>query len=260
MKAKIKQILAENGIFEWAVCDFLAVTDRLLPCRASQRLPKCAKSIIVMAFPYKVQEAPPENISRYAAVPDYHLIVGEMLQKAVDALYRFFPEYEFEAFTDNSPIPEVFAANKAGLGRLGRNGLLINEKYGSYVFLGEIVTDLELAPDKGGEKCLDCGRCISVCSSITDKENCLSAVNQQKRELNDTEISRIRQSGSCWGCDLCSECCPMNKNAEVTYIKEFIEGYRNCFSPKEDRAGRAYNWRGKAVIERNFEIISREPR
>lgn len=256
MKEKISEALKKAEIFEWCVADFEEVKKHLIDCRAKNRLPKNAKSIIMVAFPYKVKEEAPKNISRYAAVPDYHEVCGKMLKKATELLAAEYPKNQFEYFIDNSPIPEVAAANVGGLGVLGNNGLLIHKKYGSFVFLGEIVTDLELPTDKGGEKCLDCGECISACSSITLKESCLSAVNQQKNGLSEEQIEEIRASGSCWGCDKCSEVCPMNKNAKITYIKEFIEGYRNEFTPSENREGRAYNWRGKAVIDRNYKIIS----
>lgn len=253
---RIKKVLENCGIYEWSVCSFLEVHDKLLPCRAAERLPKNAKSIIIMAFPYKVEDEKPKNISRYAAVPDYHVVVGNMLRNAAEKLKALFPENDFQPFTDNSPIPEVLAANRAGLGAAGKNGLLIHKKYGSFVFLGEIVTDLYIKPAPGGEKCLECGRCSKACSSITDKSTCLSAVSQRKGELTTGETALLRQRGSCWGCDLCSELCPMNASAENTYIKEFIEGYRSSFSKEEDREGRAYNWRGKQVIDRNFDIIN----
>ncbi len=256
MKNIIRGILRKAEIFEWAVCDFFDVKNHLIPCRAINRIPENAKSIIIAAFPYKVEDAAPKNISRYAAVPDYHDICGKMLKNATEELSAAFPEQKFEYFLDNSPIPEVAAAAHAGLGVLGRNGLLIHKKYGSYVFLGEIVTDLQLNADKGGKKCLDCGQCISACGSISSKDTCLSAVNQQKKGLTDAQINRIRESGSCWGCDKCSEVCPMNKKAQLTYIKEFIDGYRDRFTPNENREGRAYNWRGHEVIERNYKIIN----
>ncbi len=256
MKKKIGEILNAAQIFEWRVADFNAVAEHLIECRAKERLPKNAKSIIIAAFPYKIKQEPPKNISRYAAVPDYHEVCGKMLNEAAEKLRVEFPQNTFEYFLDNSPIPEVAVANSSGLGCLGANGLLIHKKYGSYVFLGEIVTDLELTADVGGEKCLDCGQCISLCDSVTSKNDCLSAVNQQKKALTKAQIERIRESGSCWGCDRCSEVCPMNENAELTYIKEFIEGYRNEFLPTEDREGRAYNWRGKEVIERNYNIVN----
>lgn len=256
MKEKIREILSENGIYEWAVCDFFAVADHLISCRAKARLPENSKSIIIAAFPYKVNEAPPKNISRYAAVPDYHEVCGEMLKAARERLKENFPTAAFECFLDNSPIPEVSAAVNAGLGAMGKNGLLIHKKYGSYVFLGEIVTDLPLEADKGGECCLDCGQCAAACRYIGSKTECLSAVNQQKSGLTAEQTAEIRASGVCWGCDRCSEVCPMNKTAEPTYIKKFIEGYRDSFSPTEDREGRAYNWRGSEVIDRNYKIIN----
>lgn len=255
MKEKIDKALKDANISEWRIADFKGVKKHLIDCRAKTRLPENAQSIIMVAFPYKVREEAPKNISRYAAVPDYHEVCGKMLKRATELLQIEFPQNKFEYFLDNSPIPEVAVANLCGLGILGKNGLLIHKKYGSFVFLGEIVTDLELPADKGGEKCLDCGRCISVCRNITSKKNCLSAVNQQKNGLTQAQIEEIRQSGSCWGCDKCSEVCPMNQNAEATYIKEFIVGYRNEFTPSEDREGRAYNWRGRAVIDRNYKII-----
>lgn len=256
MKEKIGRALSAAEIYEWRVAAFADTAEHLIECRAKARLPENAKSIIMVAFPYKVKEEGPKNISRYAAVPDYHIICGGMLERAAQLLANEFPNNKFECFLDNSPIPEVATANKCGLGFLGKNGLLIHKKYGSFVFLGEIVTDLELPTDNGGEKCLDCGRCISACHNILSKENCLSAVNQRKNGLSEAEISEIRESGSCWGCDKCSEVCPMNKKAEPTYIKQFIDGYRNEFTPSEDREGRAYNWRGRAVIDRNYKIIS----
>ena len=256
MKDTIKGILAENGIYEWAACDYKEVANHLISCCAKSRIPENAKSIIVAAFPYKVKQDPPKNISRYAAVPDYHEVCGEMLRSAVNSLYKKFPSSRFEYFLDNSPVPEVAVAARSGLGVLGKNGLLIHRKYGSYVFLGEIITDLELEPDKNYEECLDCGHCIRACQHVTNKEGCLSAVNQQKKPLSDAQIAEIKQSGVCFGCDKCSEVCPMNKNAQITYIKEFTEGYRDSFSPDENREGRAYNWRGPEVIDRNYKIIN----
>lgn len=256
MMNRIAEILKCADIREWGVADFKSVENSLLECRAKNRIPEGAQSIIMAAFPYKVEKAPPKNISRYAAVPDYHEVCGKMLKKATELLALEFKNYQFEWFLDNSPIPEVATANVCGLGCLGKNGLLIHKKYGSYVFLGEIITDLKLETHQTHEKCLDCGRCAQVCDTITSKENCLSVVNQQKKALNDAQIQRIKESGSCWGCDKCAEVCPMNENSEKTYIKEFLDGYRNQFALSENREGRAYNWRGKEIIERNYKIIN----
>ncbi len=256
IKKKIKEILASAGIEECSVCEFSFVAQRLLDCRAKARLPENAKSIIMAAFPYRVKKEKPKNISRYAAVKDYHIVCKEMLETAKGMLEAAFPNNCFEVFLDNSPIPEVAAAHHSGLGILGKNGLIINKKYGSYVFLGEIVTNLRVVADKGGEKCRDCGRCISACPINMRKEHCLSAVNQQKKLLNDTQVELIKQSGCVWGCDICSEVCPHNKDVQNTYIDEFINSYRNEYLLGEDMNERAYMWRGKEVIERNNKIIT----
>lgn len=259
LKVNIKQIMSTCGIEQTKICEFGFVKDFLINCRAKSRLPENPKSIIIAAFPYKVEDGAPKNISRYAAVPDYHEVCGKMLESAAQQLRNAYPENKFVWFSDNSPIPEVVAGVHAGLGKRGKNGLLINEKYGSFVFLGEIVTDLEILPDSAPEKdqkCLDCGQCKSACPVSLDKAACLSAVNQKKNGLTAEEIGQIRESGCVWGCDVCGEVCPMNKNAENTYIDEFKSGYRNGYCPSENPQGRAYNWRGEGVIKRNFEIIN----
>ncbi len=254
-EVNIKNIMLTCGIEEVAFCDFGFVADKLLDCRAKARLPQNAKTVIMALFPYKVKDTPPTNISRYAAVPDYHIVCGKMLEKAVKMFHVKHPQNKFEWFIDNSPIPEVAAAAHCGLGAKGKNGLLINEKYGSFVFIGEIVTDLELKSDFGDKKCLDCSHCISSCPSNMCKEGCLSSVNQRKKEPNSDEKAKIRQSGCIWGCDICSEVCPMNKDAHNTYIPEFLNGYRDGFVLGEDSVERAYTWRGEQIIRRNYEIV-----
>ncbi len=255
MKQKIKEIFSQLNISEVSFCEFQFVEGQLLECRAKNRLPNGAQTVIMAAFPFKVMDAPPKNISRYAAVKDYHIVCADILNSISEILKDEFPQNNFEVFVDNSPISEVAAGVHSGLGVMGKNGLLINQKYGSYVFLGEIVTDLYIEADKGDKKCLDCSRCISVCPVKLCKRDCLSAVNQQKSEPNDNQKLQIKQSGCVWGCDKCMDVCPMNKNKPSTNIEEFINSYRDAFSPDEDRRHRAYNWR-KNVIDRNYEIIN----
>ena len=113
----------------------------LLECRALSRIPKEAKTVFVCGFPYYVGEFPERNLSRYAIVPDYHKVAGELLENVCSRLREAFPG-EFQWFADNSPIREVDAAVRAGLGVLGKNGLLLHPEYGSWLFLGTIVTDL----------------------------------------------------------------------------------------------------------------------
>ncbi len=254
-KVDIINIMSTNNMPYVSFCDFNFVKDRLISCYAAKRLPVGAKTIIMTVFPYKVREEKPQGISRYAAVPDYHIVCQKMLDAAARQMQELFPWNSFVTFLDNSPIPEVAAAVHSGLGMLGKNGLLIHEKYGSYVFLGEIVTDLELPFDFANKKCLDCSLCEKVCPTKLCKDNCLSAVNQQKKPLSESQKELIKQNGYIWGCDMCSEVCPLNKNVPTTYIKEFIDGYRNFYREDEDPTDRAYNWRGPEVIKRNARLI-----
>lgn len=255
---KIRKILNSCGINRVGFCTFTGVKDALLPCRAAKRLPENSKTVICAVFPYKVENAPPENISRYAATKDYHIVCGEMLKNAAEKLKATFPKNTFEAFIDNSPINEVLALSKTGLGKVGQNGLFIDDKFGSFVFLGEIVTDLDLKiTDHSPTHCINCGKCKKACPVGLNKEACLSKITQQKGELSAEQQAMIKTSGCVWGCDICSEVCPENKGKDLTDIVEFLSSYRSCFSPTEDYTDRAYTWRGEKVILRNYEIINK---
>lgn len=235
MTEKIKAIINKAGIKDVGFCKFKRVEEHLLDCRAKMRLPNNAKSVIVCLFPYKVYETPPKNISRYAAVPDYHRICGEYLKAICDELKNQIDKYRFESFIDNSPIPEVYTAAAAGLGVVGQNGLLITEKYGSFVFIGEIVTDLELdIPLTEIKHCPDCGQCRKVCPKYKEGCICLSKLSQKKGELQQKEAELLKKYRIIWGCDICADICPLNKNAKTTYIKEFINGYKDGFNIGED--------------------------
>lgn len=252
----------------WGVCPFEAVAQRLIDCRAKRRLPPGAKTVLIAAFPYLLPEAAyaGRNLSRYAAVTDYHAVALARLEEACAQLRALYPNAAFAAFADNSPIPEVGAACAAGLGVRGDNGLLITERFGSYVFLGEIVTDLILP---GGAQpvsgCLHCGRCKAACpaQSITtagvDRARCLSAVTQRKGALTPQEQTLLRESGCVWGCDICQEVCPLNRAAEVAPLPEFLEAPCAVAAPGCDLTGRAFAWRGRAVIERNLAILQAPP-
>lgn len=224
----------------------------MIDCRAKARLPENPQTVIVCLFPYKVREKPPENISRYAAVPDYHKVCGAYLERACAALSAQFPENSFRWFTDNSPLPEVSAAVFAGLGVRGDNGMLITPKYGSYVFVGEIVTDIYVKTEKNSLECIHCGRCKSACPVGLDKARCLSHLSQKKGELDADTAAKLKKYNIVWGCDICAESCPLNRMAQSTYIREFVSGYRDRYIEGEDIAGRAYEWRGEKTVKRNF--------
>jgi len=251
----------------WGVCDFKDVSGRLLSCRAVGRLPENAVSVIVTLFPYYLGEERYEgaNISRYAVVPDYHVAMKQRLESAARELRKIYPNEQFEAFCGSSPVSEVFAAELAGLGARGKNGLLITGKYGSWVFIGEIVTTMELPKtDLDVKPCLGCGLCVRACptgalsENCFDKEKCLSHIGQQKGDIPKEYTAVMRSIGSAWGCDECQKVCPRNQNAAVTEIGEFVKNVRVKASVNDDLADRAYSWRGHDVIERNLKFLESE--
>lgn len=247
-------------MFEYGICRFSLLKNDLIPCRAEQRIPENAQSVITVLFPYNLGEKAYENrnISRYAVPEDYHKICLSYLEKIKKEFEEKHTDEVFECFCDNSPVKEVRAAALSSLGVIGKNGLLINKKYGSYVFIGEIVTTARLKYTESEiESCLECGKCEKACESggIKNKSECLSAITQQKGEIENKYKSLIRKSGVIWGCDICQEVCPMNENKALTKIPEFTKN--TVFNIDADTCleNRAFEWRGKSVIKRNSDIL-----
>lgn len=245
---------------------FSEVRDSLIPCRAKSRIPENAKTVISILFPYYLGEEAYENsnVSRYAVSEDYHNITGKIINEIKESLSDAFPGNTFEAFVDNSPLPEVRCAVNAGLGVMGINNLFISPVYGSWVFLGEIVTDREFPlSEKKSCLCVGCMECKTACpvGAITGKEiikeKCLSFLSQKKGELDEETKRLIEKTGCAWGCDICQKVCPYNKNAQISPIKEFIETAVPFVTKETEIENRAFSWRGKAVIDRNLNILNK---
>ena len=261
---QIRPFFEKKGITEVGAISFESALP-LLDCRAKGSIPKNAKSVIVSAFPYEVNEQKERNISFYASVPDYHNVVKAYLDEIIKELSEKF-SFNFVAFVDNSPIREVDAGVKAGIGVKGKNSLLINKKYGSFVFLGTIVTDMELkVTEKKDKTCLNCDFCKKACPSgcISDggvKENlCLSKITQKKGELSEEEKALVKENSLLWGCDVCQTVCPMNKKREKTPIKEFNLSGKTFLNKedltKEEIKDKPYGFRGEKPLLRNYEIL-----
>ncbi len=258
---KIEEIF---GALPYGFSSFDAVREHLIPCRAASRLPENAQTVISVLFPYFLGEGyyGDSNVSRYAVSADYHIITKKITDELLKKLRESYPENKFEAFVDNSPLPEVRCAVAAGLGFLGKNNLFISEKYGSWVFLGEIVTDKYVAPYGGGiKKCLGCDKCVRECPTgalgggRVDTEKCLSFLSQKKGELAPEVAAKMAEYNCVWGCDICQKVCPMNKSAEITPIAEFFETAEPRVDSGVNVEGRAFAWRGSKVIERNIESV-----
>ncbi len=265
MEKIIKQIIEQNFSGPFGFCSIEA-GQPFLDCRAKIRIPEKACSVIVLAFPYYTGKHEKRNISRYAMIQDYHQVAGAYLNRICQQLSESFPENSFEAFVDNSPLREVSCGQAAGLGVIGDNGLLINHVYGSYIFLGEIVTNLLLNPSVPvGTGCFNCGLCREACPRGALQKNgsvelplCRSHISQKKSELSEIEQQELIKGGLIWGCDICSDVCPMNKNAKTTPIPEFLN---STVAWLDEEAilnlldSRAYNYRGKKTILRNYKLL-----
>ncbi len=227
----------------------------------------CELSVIIFAIPYYTKQKG-RNISAYAIPRDYHHFARLLFDGLIPKLCAKYPQYKFAGFADNSPIGEVHAAAMSGLGILGDNMMLITEKYSSYIFLGEIITDHPL-PRKDHYEikgCRHCGLCRASCP-MGEIGECLSALTQKKGELSKDEKKHLVSHGSAWGCDICSEVCPYTeaalKNGTIYSPIEFFNRQNtpmltseliNSMSD-EQFSQRAYSWRGREIILRNLKLL-----
>ncbi len=268
MQEKVKEIFKKENI---EYVSALAYSDcreinRGLIERAGDGF--CPQSVLVFLLPYYTGET--VNISRYAASLDYHIIIKEIGTRITAALEELYPEHIFRTYGDHSPINEISAALISGFGIAGDNGLLINERYGTYVFLGDIITDIP--PEELGcispmpvLSCERCGACARACpTGILRGEgaDCLSAITQRKGELTASEEELMRRHNTAWGCDLCQSSCPHNREPRPTPIKEFYrERIEMLTTPmlstmsKDEFERRAFAWRGRKTVERNLKLL-----
>ena len=205
-----------------------------------------ARSVIVCAInyntaqPYSTHGEGPRRgwISRYAwSREDYHDAVMRKLQ-AVEAQLRSYPfaqNPEDEAsvpqtrcYVDTGPIVERVYAKYAGVGWIGKNTCILNQKMGSWLFLGVILTSLELEPDQPApDRCGTCTRCIEACPTDAliapyrlDSNRCISYLTIEKRGAIPEDL-RQGMGRHVFGCDICQDVCPWNRKAPATDAAEF---------------------------------------
>lgn len=221
-------------------------------------------------FPYYKKDEG-GNISLYARGKDYHKVVYKILYPIKQRFEELGSENAV-LHCDNGIYDDRKAAFEAGLGFYGKNNMLINDKYGSFFFIGQVIHNLNIEPDKPLEKeCLNCGNCIKHCVTGVlkngfEEDKCLSAITQKKGELTKEEIALIVKGGLCWGCDACQLVCPHNKALKDTFITDFLQERiaslkLSDFEGISEREFKrrykdyAFSWRGGRVIKRNLEIL-----
>ena len=259
---------------------FTGMEEEIIEKRVNPRLiMENAKSIIVCAFPYYVDEMEESNLSKYCYGEDYHIVAKKYLQKICDFLEEEINNFEYKFFVDNGPLVDRYLAYQSGIGYFGINNNIITDEYGSYIFIGYIVNNYEFYVDDPLPKtCIKCNKCVKYCPGNAilgnfelNPRRCLSYITQKKDDLSEEEINLIKENKMVFGCDICQEVCPHNKGISITNIEEFKTNlitkldYNeiNDISNKEFKrryGNRAFSWRGKKIIQRNIEIILEKPK
>lgn len=228
------------------------------------------KTAIVCLFPYFTGESA-GNLSLYARSRDYHIVIKEKLRVLSSFIKTLSPDASFDIFADIGPLVDRKLAYRAGLGFYGKNSMLINPDFGSYFFIGYILTDILLESDSPlGTNCLSCNKCILACPGGALKEKfdiskCASHISQKKGALTKEEENILKKSKSVFGCDICQRVCPHN-NISKTAMKEFSEDLIFSVTLEDIEAlsnrafmrkykDRAFSWRGREVLVRNLHIL-----
>ncbi len=167
-------------------------------------------------------------ISRYALGRDYHKVVRKRLQRLADRIAACTGPFGYRAFTDSAPVLEKALAENAGLGWIGKHTNLINERAGSWFFLGELYTDLPLPVDPpAANHCGDCHACIEACPTraiiapyTLDARRCISYLTIELRG-SIPEPLRAGMGNRIYGCDDCQLVCPWNRFAAPTEESDF---------------------------------------
>lgn len=232
---------------------------------------------IALAYPSKLKNEPKPvrgerrgEFARASWGKDYHFILRKHLEELIEYMKLEIDEQaKFKPMVDTGELIDVAVAARAGLGFIGRNGLLITKEFGSYVYLGEIITDIPFEPDPLVDyDCGDCYRCIDGCPTQAllgngeiNAKKCLSYQTQTKDYM--PEEYRRKMGRVIYGCDICQIVCPYNQGVDFHLHEEMEPEYekvRPVLEPMLTISNREFNeqygemagsWRGKKPLQRN---------
>jgi epoxyqueuosine reductase len=229
------------------------------------RLVKGSKSVIVVLLNYYTDKTQTDRnapvISKYAYGKDYHLILKGKLHRLFDFLKSKMKNASGRIFVDSAPVLERAWAAKAGLGWIGKNANFISPGHGSFVFIGVLITDIELHyGNQIKEMCGECEKCISACPThaiinpkVIDSKKCISYLTvEHKDDIPEKFRSDFRNN--VFGCDICQSVCPWNINArnhktsDMAPLPELLEMSRNDWYNLSEKTFRELF--GNTVVER----------
>ena len=228
---------------------------------------------IAVAYPRRLPQQPQKTAFRRGKITpnswglDYHYILQDKLERLARGIEKLTADFEYKGMVDTGALVDTAVARRAGIGFIGKNGLVISKEFGSYMFLGELITNLELEPDSPVDyDCGDCNRCVEACptscllgDSTMDARRCLSFQTQDKGMM-DLEF-RKKIKTVIYGCDICQICCPYNKGIDSPPVVDidpdlaqpelipFLNLSNGQF--KEKFGMIAGSWRGKNILQRN---------
>lgn len=181
-----------------------------------------AKSVVVFGYNYFPEKDLAKEgelkIAKYAYGKDYHHVIKGKLRHWLEDVRGVVGDIGGRVFVDSAPVLERPWAARAGLGWVGKNSLLLNRNMGSFFFLAEFITDLELEPDNPmGDYCGTCTRCIDACPTdaipapyVVDGSKCISYLTIELKEAIPEQF-RGKMENWMFGCDICQDVCPWNR-------------------------------------------------
>ena len=234
-----------------------------------------AKTIIAIAvaYPNKLPQMPEKSAYKRGKFSpsswgiDYHDILAGKMSLLAERISELTDEFDHKAMVDTGALVDTAVTRRAGIGFIGKSGLVISKEFGSYMFLGELITNLDIEPDSPVDYgCGDCERCVTFCptdalngDTTMNAKRCLSFQTQKTGYID--EEFRIKTKSVLYGCDICQIVCPYNKginsepqtpiDPELSYpeLQPFIKLTNKEF--KEKFGEIAGSWRGKNVLQRN---------
>lgn len=250
------------------------IAERTEPTRL---LPE-AKSIIsiAIAYPTRMQDAPRSTkesrrgiFCRASWGTDYHVVLRDKLQKLTDFIKENMPDAESKLMVDTGELSDRAVAERAGIGFSGKNTSIITPEFGSFVYLGELLTNLPFIPDTPIEDgCGSCTKCMDACPTGAlvqggqlNAQRCIAFLTQTKDFL--PEEFRTKLGNRIYGCDTCQMVCPWNKQVNFDHHPEFKpdpEVAKPKLIPmlrisnrefKEKFGHMSGSWRGKKPLQRN---------